>query len=258
MNEEILRMEELAINAFPSLCTELCEGWVLRFSEGYTYRANCVCPLYPGGKGLLDKVDECERKFFVRKLPCVFKLTDGAPQGLQTVLEQRGYTHVKTVHMMRLALSEIQVEPVSQSEVELLTGKSMKWFETSLQFAPLEESQNIRIRRAIFRQTGGKMLCLRAKAGMRSVGICLGVLERGYMGLFSLQVDKNYRRQGIATQLIQAAFATAKKYGAKTAYIQVHSDNKDASRLYEALGFRVFYAYCFKAKYTSDSKEIAE
>jgi hypothetical protein len=39
-------IEELSMNAWPSIQTVLLDGWILRMSNGYTKRANSVNPLY--------------------------------------------------------------------------------------------------------------------------------------------------------------------------------------------------------------------
>jgi len=43
----IQRIEELSMNALPALSTVFLNGWILRFSNGYTRRANSVNPIYP-------------------------------------------------------------------------------------------------------------------------------------------------------------------------------------------------------------------
>ena len=39
-------LEELSLNALPSLENIFLDGWVVRFANGYTKRANSVNPLY--------------------------------------------------------------------------------------------------------------------------------------------------------------------------------------------------------------------
>ena len=53
----ITQLEELSINAWPSLQTMLYDGWVLRFSDGYTKRANSSNPLYGGVLSVDEKID---------------------------------------------------------------------------------------------------------------------------------------------------------------------------------------------------------
>ena len=38
------RLEEVAMNAWPALQQMLFDGWIVRFAQGYTKRANSVHP----------------------------------------------------------------------------------------------------------------------------------------------------------------------------------------------------------------------
>ena len=40
------RLEEVAMNAWPSLQQMLFDGWIVRLAQGYTKRANSVNPLF--------------------------------------------------------------------------------------------------------------------------------------------------------------------------------------------------------------------
>src|SRR5262249_29851311 len=53
-------VEEAAMKAWPALEEVLLDGWLLRFSRGYTKRANSVNPLYPSALPLEDHVRQCE------------------------------------------------------------------------------------------------------------------------------------------------------------------------------------------------------
>ncbi len=88
----IRTLEELSMNAWPALETVESDGWVLRFSEGYTRRANSVHPLGPGTRNLVDKIQEAERQYRERDLRPTFKMTTGSlPHDLDGALAERGY-----------------------------------------------------------------------------------------------------------------------------------------------------------------------
>ena len=57
-NNKIRQIEELSLNAHPGIKTELYDGWILRFANGYTNRANSVNMLYGGSINLEEKIDE--------------------------------------------------------------------------------------------------------------------------------------------------------------------------------------------------------
>ncbi len=80
----IRTIEELSMGAWPALETFVSDGWVLRFSEGYTRRANSVHPLSRGTRRLATKIEEAERLYRERGLTPIFKLTpDSQPPGLE-------------------------------------------------------------------------------------------------------------------------------------------------------------------------------
>ncbi|WP_110933203.1 GNAT family N-acetyltransferase [Paenibacillus bouchesdurhonensis] len=54
-----LRIEELALNAWPALRTIVHEGWLLRFADGYTKRSNSI---EQGYVGLYDIVTAKEER----------------------------------------------------------------------------------------------------------------------------------------------------------------------------------------------------
>ena len=57
------RIEESSLNAWPALRQMLFDGWILRFAEGYTKRANSVNPLYGSSLDVSEKVDICEELY---------------------------------------------------------------------------------------------------------------------------------------------------------------------------------------------------
>ena len=86
----IRHIEELALNAWPALQTLLLDGWVVRFANGYTRRANSVNPLYASEQDTDAKLRACEQFYRDRGLKVVFKMTAASqPDGLDALLAAR-------------------------------------------------------------------------------------------------------------------------------------------------------------------------
>src|SRR5690349_24012374 len=91
-NTMITAIEEVSLNAWASLQTMLYDGWVIRFANGYTKRANSVNPLYPSNIDIEEKLRFCENLYREKNLPLVFKLTPLVyPHDLDERLAERGY-----------------------------------------------------------------------------------------------------------------------------------------------------------------------
>ena len=69
MRDKILLYEELSLNAWPSLQTQFYDGWVLLYTNGYSYtsRANSVNLLYPSTLDVYEKIAECESRCTLRE-----------------------------------------------------------------------------------------------------------------------------------------------------------------------------------------------
>lgn len=69
--------------------------------------------------------------------------------------------------------------------------------------------------------------------------------------LNDLYVDQDFRQQGVARQLMEAARAFAEQTGAKGLGLSTGKDNRTAQRLYESLGYErdeAFWHYSFSIK----------
>ena len=103
--EQIYFLEKIAANGHVGLEQIDYDGWELRFTQGFTGRANSIQLKAPSTLALEEKLAYCEKEYASRGLPCLFKLTD-ADREFISYLEQRGYTPVKPTDVMVLALTD--------------------------------------------------------------------------------------------------------------------------------------------------------
>jgi N-acetylglutamate synthase len=79
------------------------------------------------------------------------------------------------------------------------------------------------------------------------LGVCIGVTESGWLGLFSLHVAEHARRHGIATQLVDTLSSWAADTGATSTYLQAEADNTAALSFYAGRNFHISHSYHYRS-----------
>lgn len=77
-------------------------------------------------------------------------------------------------------------------------------------------------------------VCLKAAAGRRSVGFIAANHRAGYTHIVKIGVDPAWRRQGIATRLMQAC---EEQTNALRIRLRVHRNNAGAIQMYQKMGY---------------------
>ncbi len=241
----IRRLEELGLNALPPLHTLLYDGWVLRFAEGYTGRANSVSPLYRSSLDIADKVPWCEQRYRERGLRPAFRLTAVADPQLDGFLAQRGYVRPGAeVSILTRDLEGWSSGDVEDVEVRVGTVPE-EWLSGLAGLHPRVEQHLPTVRRVLERLAPETAYAL-VRAHGRVVATGRAVLEDRNVGLFDLFTDAARRRQGLATRVTGRLLAWARGRGAIRSYLQVAVDNAPACRLYSKLGFGEAYLYWYR------------
>ena len=256
MNKEILQIEELSINAFPAILTELYDGWILRYSNGYTYRGNSINPLYSSTIDLENKIEYCECKYFEKGLPCVYKITENASEGLDSSLEKRGYAIEKSADIMVCKIDKNTKLKVQDVKISL--DMTNEWLDGFLRLNGIINKSIKLTAKTMISNIQNPVFCVSINKGETMVACGLGVLENKKIGLYDINVMEQYRRKGLGTKICQAIIEEGIKNGADAAYLQVASLNKKGVQLYNSLGFKRLYTYWYRVKNYSNNVNIAD
>ncbi len=239
----IREIEHAALGAWPALEQWDDEGWLLRFAEGYTKRANSVTPLQPCSDTIAAKVARCEESYLVRGLPPIFRLVATLmPEELDTYLGCRGYALIDPTLVLSTPLSQLSLpcplhplHPIDDIDSWLCAYQAVSG-------TALPQATHSRILSAV---EGRLMLATLDRDG-GPVACGLAVVEGAYAGLFDLAVAPAWRRQGLGRTLMGGLLRRAQEAGATRAYLQVVKANGPARALYEGLGFSELYRYWYR------------
>lgn len=232
------------MNALPSLQTLLYDGWVLRFADGYTNRANSINPIYPHTEDVDRKIECCESIYKGRALKPVYKITPFVfPENLDELLENRNFKIINKTSVQTLNLKTFKKASENITVIEKLLDE--RWFELYCSFNGLSEEKSL-IYKKMLDNLVPQAFYSSIKVDGEIIACGMAVLEKGYFGLFDITVREDCRKKGFGTQLIFDMLKKGRDCGAETAYLQVMLENIPALRLYEKIGFEERYQYHYR------------
>jgi GNAT superfamily N-acetyltransferase len=242
----IQTIEECALNAWPSHQQILYDGWILRFTNGYTQRANSVNPVYSGTQAVDQKIQRCIQIYRQKNLRPIFRITPLVqPQNLDEILAGLGFYQKSLTSVQTLNLNSLR--PQENHTFHFWPEFSTEWLAhfTHLKgSAPAQAETHQTILSNILPEK-----CFAILSNLNQVVACgLAVLEGEYAGLFDIITAQSQRRKGLGHELVLNILHWAKENGAKKAYLQVETDNKPALNLYAKLGFEEVYRYWYRVK----------
>ena len=227
-------IEELSLRAWPATHTETYDGWLLRFADGYTKRANSVTPLDHGEVDVDVKVGRCEAEYRSLGLTPMFRIPSFVPDAvnLRLGLQNKGYRPLDP--------TSVQSAPVPDPDPD-------PWVETMDDVAAwvdlhdtLEGTRsNPEVHLAILEAIEGTTAYLR----IDDVACGLAIVERGHVGIYDVAVAEEERRRGFGRRIVETALAFGAEHGAHTAYLSVMQSNAPALALYASFGFEELYTY---------------
>lgn len=244
----IRHFEEMSMNAWPALQTLLYDGWVLRFSRGYTKRANSINPIYSSAMDIEDKIRCCEGLYSANGLPTVYKLTPVCyPEDLDQLLESKGYAKIDETAVRILDIPDRYGEEEA-SRLEIAYEFSPEWINSFADCSKIHESSKVDIMTRMLYSIAGDKICVKLIDNSKVVACGFGVIEDGYVGIFDIIVDQEFRGLGYGKVVMKGILKEALKQDIRKSYLQVVVGNTIAEKLYSSLGFQEIYRYWYRVK----------
>ena len=235
------RVEETCLNAWPALGEVLLDGWVLRFSEGLTRRANSANPLGP-----VSEVDlrGCETLYRRLGLPTTIRVLSLIDPSVDDRLAKAGYTGEGESCVLYGSIEDI--EAARDPDVRLVDEPTPEWFGA---MAVLQNHSSDQA--ATYRRIVGQLAIPAAFAALSDEGgivaLAYGALHNGLLCYESVITDRLRRRRGWGRRIIKALAAWARDQGAVGVCLEVESHNAPARALYDAVGLkRQLYGYHYR------------
>jgi N-acetylglutamate synthase len=241
----VKRIEEAALQAWPSIKQMAYDGWVIRVTEGPSKRVNSVNVYGPSHLPLAEKVCYCEALYQREGLPLIFRLPEPlTPTALLAGLAALGYQSFDPTLVLGRKILEEQTScnVLGVKQMAALDWLAVRAWMMGIPLTAL--GYHAAILKLILPEKA--LFCL-FDAGL-PVACGMGVVQGKLLGYFSIYTHRGYRRRGHARAMMTALTRWGRERGAAFGYLQVEGDNEPAKVMYENLGFARLYGYAYTKK----------
>lgn len=239
---EVADLEGLAHRTWPCRRDERLGDWILREADGFTRRANSCLAIGDPATPLDDAIDQAEAWYRARDLePCV-KICQDSPDGLDSLLEARGWSLATPSLVMQRNLG--QKSSVLPPEFSASAIPDSDWLRT-ISLWDTEPPDKARRHRELAQRihTAG-FLYWTTSEGI--LAVALVSMDGTESFLYDVVVHPERRNRGIGRAFCQAALDWASSCGTRSMALQVLESNEAAQALYTALGFAEHHRYHYR------------
>lgn len=232
-------LEERLVNVWPAVTTLMMEGWVVRFANGYSGRANSASALVPGATVNLPLLTHIEALYFAAGLRPQFRISPLAGDGVEAFLLSHGYRVKDEAQSMTVTLTTTQER---DARVYIASAPDDAWLNgISARQEPSKRSPAHLL--AIVSRVKLPFACATLRENGTDLGFAYSAIDRGFAEIGLVMVDEKSRGKGLGRAIMTSLMQWAAVQGATHTFLQVDTNNTPALRLYESLGFRRAYRY---------------
>ena len=239
---EVAALEDVCERAWPPRERVELDGAVLRFTHGFTRRANSA-RVDGGGDDLEGLIARAEREYRSRGLRPGFRLTPLSPPAFERLLRERGYiVDTEAVVMVAEALPEAARHEGRRRDRTGARARRGVAARLPGHRAPLARRAGPgRPLGARLRDSPRRFALARVDGEPAATGYAR--LEDDWLYIACVGTFPDHRRRGLARAVSERLFAWGAASGARRAILQVETKNAAAQGLYGQLGFRPRYVY---------------
>lgn len=234
---DLLAIERAGVKAWPARETAGIGGWLWRYSQGGSQRANSVSALADPGMDAERAIDEAERLYAEKGAIARFQITDAAvPGDLDDRLARRGYLINDPCTTLAAPLSRGELP----DGIEIADRVTPDWLDT---YASVITPDRREVAPMILAGIpAGSAFCLLRRGG-KPVATTLAVVDGVASVVECVATREEYRRTGAGDTVMRAAMAWAWKRGARVIGLGAVAANAPAQALYRRLGFTLAGRY---------------
>lgn len=245
-------LDELAANATAASTVQLLDGWLLRAAPEYPFRrSNSTLPHGGDSSDLESRIAMVEDFYRHRGLPVRFQMSPAAlPDGLDDVLEAHGYEIEEPTLVLTAETARVVEQTRRVDAREVTVGESIDEYWVAEYASAYGDDEVGRDRLRAYAHLLQRLAPAIGTAALpvddTPAAIGLGVLERGWAGVYAMGTRPEVRRRGAGTAVVHALGCWAQRHAAPRMYLQVEAANDGARQLYTRAGFETAYRYHYR------------
>lgn len=231
------QVEQIAARAWPAEIIKQYGTWQVRMHKGVTKRANSVLTIGPPSEND-DWLTKLEAIYEREKITPCFYITESTTSEVERVLLQNGYERDTDIAILSVASKELvdHIQVDNQFEVQKEAEVSPEWMTSFLSLEGHDEKDRQAYEKIFTNIQLNKSFVSLRLAG-EIVAVATIAAERNWGYVSNVVVNKEYRRHGIASQLLRHLAAWAQEHETEHLFMQVLANNTPALHLYEKHGF---------------------
>jgi GNAT superfamily N-acetyltransferase len=216
-------------------------GWLLRFSDGLSRRANSASPVREPEGDFDVTIAAAEALYRARSLPTIFRIPAFIDPAPERRLGRLGYAPEGATSARWGDITDLPKD--ESAEVTLAPRPSPEWL-AAIAALQRQTSEQIGVYARILGLIEAPAMFVSVECEGRIVAVAYGAIHDRLLSYNSVGTHPDHRGRGHARRILSALAGWAKRNGAEGACLPVEAGNSGGKALYDSFGLtRELYRY---------------